>query len=253
MQRISLAIVVLGLMVGAFMMARYDMSKNRSKSVKKSDLAQDVKLKRAGGFNVQGEAKSEPNASLGVTKISSAVFASGPMHSDEVIRFVGQASLVDSDGDERKFGPTKETFSERLEDSLNVGTLRARSTVKIDGQVYVYNRREIKVEREIKPDGSVTLYLNTGTVNFTKVPDAKPAQIRVECKNLGEVHLHGIELLSLDKKTVTHRLMLKEGIQLIERESMPYGSSRLKLEPIMISQLIPKRNEPFAFSIAVSN
>lgn len=252
MQRISLAIVVVGLMVGAFMMARYDMSKNRSKSVKTSGLAKDVKLKRAGGFNMQGEAKSEPNASLGVTKISSAVFASGPMHSDEVIRFVGQSSLVDSDGDARKFGPTKETFSERLEDSLNVGTLRARSTVKIDGRVYVYSRREIKVEREIKPDGSVTLYLNTGTVNFTKVPDAKPAQIRVECKNLGEVHLHGIELVTPDKKSVTHRLILKEGVQLIERESVPYSSDRLKMEPILIRQLIPKRDEPFSLSLSVT-
>ena len=100
-------------------------------------------------------------------------------------------------------------------------------------------------------DGAVRLYMNTGTVTFRKVPNSKPPKVEVECLDLGTVHMHGLELVGADKKTVSHRLLLMAGKQLIERENLPYVGRQIGMEPYIIRQLIPWRDEPVTLVVPV--
>ena len=119
--------------------------------------------------------------------------------------------------------------------------------------IYVYHREDIKSEREMMMDGTIKLYMNTGTVAFRKVSNSKPPKLEVECLDLGSVHEHGLELMAQDKKTVSNRILLVPGKQLIERETLPYLGKKSGMEPYIIHQLIPKRKEPVLLVIPVQN
>ena len=100
-------------------------------------------------------------------------------------------------------------------------------------------------------DGSVRLYMNTGYVTFRSLPpvNGKP-QMEVDCFNLKAVHTHGLDLIAGDKKSVSHRILLHPGKQIIDRQTMPFmggneSGKRVTFEPIMIWELVPKRQEPF--------
>ncbi len=208
---------------------------------------------RASGFTMRAEAKTQRNAKTGNIEVSSRLFATGPMHKTEVIRMEGQSSLITPDGKITPFGPMSSTFSANLIATLPMSKVPAGSKVKITGFVHVYHREEIKSEREMVADGSIRLYMNTGTVSFRKAPNSKPPQLIVECVDLSSVHQHGLELLGKDKRTVSNRILLKEGKQLIDRETLPYLGRQLGMEPYIIRQLIPKRKEPMTLVIPVQN
>jgi hypothetical protein len=206
---------------------------------------------RASGFTMKAESKFQKNAATGKSEVNARVFATGPMHSNEVIRMEGQFSLILPTGKIISFGPTSWTFADDLKVSMPIDKVPAGSKVKIVGTVHVYHREEIKSEREMMADGTVRLYMNTGTVNFRKVPLSKPPKLEVECVDLGSVHEHGLELMGIDKKTVSNRVLLVPGKQQIERENLPYLGRKLGMEPYIIRQLIPKRKEPMVLVIPV--
>ena len=206
---------------------------------------------RASGFTMKADAAYEKNAQTGKLQVSGRMYATGPMHDDEVIRMEGVFTLITPDGKQQAMGPSSWTYSDNLVAALPVSDAEKGAKLKIKGTIYSYHREEIKSEREMLNDGSVRLYMNTGTVTFRKVPNSKPSQLEVECLDLGSVHLHGLELMGADKKTVSHRLLLKAGKQLIDRENLPYLGRQLGMEPYIIRQLIPKRVEPVELVIPV--
>lgn len=211
-----------------------------------SPPAVEVKAEqRSAGFNVKGEVTRVGETDKGKTQLKAAVFAGGNMHTDEVIRFEGQAFFVSDSGRERSFGPISATFSERWESTFETSEIPSGSVVRVKGEVRVYNRRDVKIEKLQNRDGSVLLHMNTGTVSIAKIPGTNPGKMKIVCEGLKEVHEHGIELVGPDRKTVSHRILLTKGEQIIDRETTPYRSSRFLMEPINVRQLIPKRTEPF--------
>ena len=208
---------------------------------------------RASGFTMKAEAKTQKNVKTGKVDLIARLYATGPMHADEVIRMEGQFSLIAPNGKITPFGPMSSTFAPSLLASIPYDPSLAGSKVKIVGTVHVYHREGIKSEREMMPDGSVRLYMNTGTVSFRKAPNSKPPQLIVECIDLKSVHEHGLELIGKDKKTVSNRILLKEGKQFIDRETIPYLGRQLGMEPYIIRQLLPKRKEPMTLVIPVQN
>ena len=208
---------------------------------------------RASGFTMKAEAKVQKNAKTGKPEVYARMFATGPMHNDEVIRMEGEFSLIYPNGKLTSSGPSSWTYSEDLNAFWPVDKVPPGSKVKLVGMIHVYHREDIKSEREMMTDGSVKLYMNTGTVTFRKVPKSNPPKLEVECLDLGTVHNHGLELMGLDKKTVSNRILLMEGKQLISRETLPYLGRKIGMEPYIIRQLIPKRKEPVTLVVAVQN
>lgn len=208
---------------------------------------------RSSGFTMKAEAKVKKDEKTGKPIVVTRLFATGPMHKSEVIRMEGQFSLITPKGQVIPFGPMKWTFSENLKGVLPIASFAPGSKVKITGFVHVYHREEIKSEREMMADGGIRLYMNTGTVTFRKVANSKPPQLEVDCVDLNSVHKHGLELIAKDHKTVTNRLLLMAGKQLIERETLPYLGRQIGMEPYIIRQLIPKRSEPMTLVIPVQN
>jgi hypothetical protein len=228
----------------------------RGLSAKANPINQPIveqQTSRASGFTMKAEAKAQNNPKTGKQEVMTRLYATGPMHSDEVIRMEGESSLIMPNGKVTSFGSMSTTFSDDLVAQLPMENVPAGSKVKITGFVHVYHREEIKSEREMVPDGSIKLYMNTGTVSFRKVPNSKPPQLEVECLDLSSVHQHALELLAKDKKTVSNRILLKAGKQLIERENLPYLGRQIGMEPYVIRQLIPKRKEPMTLVIPVQN
>jgi hypothetical protein len=211
-----------------------------------------VSITRSSGFTIKGEALFVNSPQSKQQKfLKSSVWASGPMFANEVIMFEGYSTLILSDGTKRVFGPITRTFKERLESLLPIESTPPGSIIEFQGSVRLFRRETIKVERQMQPDGSLMLYLNTGTVVFRKIRRSNPPQMEVICSNLQSVHDHGMELLAQDKKTVSGRLLLSNGRQVIERETTPYSGTTDKLEPVFIWQLIPKRNEPVKLRLEV--
>ncbi len=208
---------------------------------------------RASGFTMKAEAKVQKNLKTGKNEVYARLFASGPMHKDEVIRMEGEFSLIFPDGKITSSGPTSWTFSEDLKGFWPIETVPAGAKVKVTGFVHVYHREEVKSEREMMADGTVRLYMNTGTVSFRKIPHSKPAKLEIECLDLNTVHFHGLELMGPDKKSITNRILLSAGKQQIDRETLPYLGRKIGMEPYLIRQLIPKRREPLALLISVQN
>lgn len=206
---------------------------------------------RASGFTIRAEASYQKDPKTGKPQAFVRMFATGPMHDDEVIRMEGAFTLITPDGKQQSMGPSSWTFAENLTGTLPVDVATQGAKVKILGRIYSYHREDIKSEREMLSDGSVRLFMNTGTVTFRKVPNSKPAQVEVDCEDLGSVHKHGLELMGADKKTVSHRLLLFSGKQLIERENLPYLGRQIGMEPYIIRQLIPRRDEPIELIVPV--
>lgn len=202
---------------------------------------------------MRGDAAFQKDPKTGKLEITARMYATGPMHDDEVIRMEGVFTLITPDGKEQTLGPSTSTFSDNLIGTMPVGSAPKGSKVKIKGTIYAYHREEIKSEREMMAGGDVRLYMNTGTVTFHKVPGSTPPKIEVDCENLGSVHRHGLELMGADKKTVSHRILLQPGKQLIERENLPYLGRQLGMEPYIIRQLIPKRDEPVVLILPVKD
>lgn len=202
---------------------------------------------------MRADARFLKDPKTGATQVAARMYASGPMHDDEVIRMQGTMVLITPDGHVQPIGNDSWTFGDNLTKSINVSSAPKGSKVKVQGTVFVYRRREIKTEREMLKDGSIRLYMNTGTVTFRKMPNSHPPQLEVECLELGSVHNHGMELMSLDKKTVANRMMLTAGKQTIKRENLPFVGRQLGMEPYMIRQLIPKREEPVTLVIPVTD
>ena len=212
-----------------------------------------VQRSRASGFTMKAEAIFQPETKSNKAQLYARMFATGPMHDPEVIRMEGTFSLITPNGKEQAFGPHSWTFSEDLKSFLPISKIPAGAKVKIVGMIYVYHREDIKSEREMMMDGTIKLYMNTGTVAFRKVSNSKPPKLEVECLDLGSVHEHGLELMAQDKKTVSNRILLVPGKQLIERETLPYLGKKSGMEPYIIHQLIPKRKEPVLLVIPVQN
>ena len=208
---------------------------------------------RASGFTMRAEAKVQKNAKTGKSEVYARLFASGPMHNEEVMRMEGEFSLIFPNGKVTMSGPMSWTFSEDLKAFWPIESVPSGAKVKVTGFVHVYHREEIKSEREMMADGTVRLYMNTGTVSFRKIPLSKPAKLEIECLELGTVHLHGLELMAPDKKSVSNRILLLAGKQQIERETLPYLGRKIGMEPYIIRQLIPKRREPLTLVISVQN
>ena len=206
---------------------------------------------RASGFTMKAESLCQKDPKTGKYQVYARMFATGPMHDAEVIRMEGEWSLITPDGKIQSFGPSSWTFSENLVATIPIPSPAKDAKVKVTGKVYVYHREDIKSEREMMKDGAVRLYMNTGTVTFRKVPNSKPPKVEVECLDLGTVHMHGLELVGADKKTVSHRLLLMAGKQLIERENLPYVGRQIGMEPYIIRQLIPWRDEPVTLVVPV--
>ena len=202
---------------------------------------------------MKGEAIFQKDAKSGRMQLNARMFATGPMHSDEVIRMEADFTLITPNGREQSLGPVSWTFADDLKGVLPIAVIPAGSKVKIKGTVHVYHREEIKSEREMMSDGSVKLYMNTGTVTFRQIAKSVPPQLEVECAELGSVHTHALELMGLDKKTVSNRILLMPGRQKIERENLPYLGRKIGMEPYIIRQLIPKRKEPVVLVIPVQN
>jgi hypothetical protein len=208
---------------------------------------------RASGFTMKGEAIFQKATKSSKAQLYSRMFATGPMHDAEVIRMEGLFSLITPNGKEHALGSQSWTFSENLKAYLPISKVPAGSKVKITGTVYVYHRELIKSEREMMADGTIKLYMNTGTVAFRKVLNSKPPKLEVECLDLASVHEHGLELMGPDKKTVSNRILLMKGKQLIERATLPYLGKKLGMEPYLIRQLIPKRKEPVTLVLSIQS
>lgn len=242
--------VVLGAATLGVAGAVIDARKTASK-IKPETILPIVDSARSGGFTVRGEIVPELDLRSGNTRLKASIWATGKTFSNEVLLLEGGYTLVKPNGRSGSFGPNGWTFGERLEASMLVSKIDRGSVVNVSGQIRVFRREQIKVEREIMPDGSVKLYMNTGTVHFKRIPNSNPPKMEVICENLGEVHQHGLELLNLDKKTVSGRIMLFPGRQEIIRENYPYLSKATAMLPIFVWQLIPKRNEPINMTLAV--
>jgi hypothetical protein len=241
-QKFPLFPVAGGLCIVALLGAGADLRCNARHSVSKPVLTLKP-VQRTAGFNIKGEVSTQPTN--GSNLVRASVFAGGNMHPDEVIRFEGQAFFVSSSGKETPFGPISSTFSERLEMTYETKSLPSGSVVRFKGEVRVFNRRDVKIEKLQNRDGTVVLHMNTGTVSFSKIPGTNPGKMKVICEGLGEVHDHGLELVGPDRKTVSNRILLQKGEQIFERETTPYQNTRYLMEPINVRQLIPKRTEPF--------
>ena len=213
----------------------------------------DQQKSRASGFTMKAEANFRAATLKDKAQVSSRMYATGPMHDNEVIRMEGTFTLITPDGKQQSFGPLNNTFADDFKATLPVANVPAGSKVKIVGTIYVYHREEIKSEREMLSDGGIRLYINTGTVSFHKVPNSKPPKLEVECLELRSVHEHALELLGQNKKIVSNRILLKAGKQLIDRETLPYLGRKLGMEPYVIRQLIPKRKEPVVLVVSVQN
>jgi hypothetical protein len=205
---------------------------------------------RASGFSIKGDVILKVGDG-GVKQMWSRIFATGPMRAEEVIRLESQSFLITPDARAWSFGPMRSTFADGLEEMLRYQNIQKGSRIRIKGTVHVYHRKLVKTEREMRADGSVRIYLNTGYVNFRLVPNTKPQMVEVDCQNLKSVHEHGLELLAADKKTVSHRLLLQPGKQLIVRQNLPYLGRQLQMEPYNVHQLIPRRSEPLGLEIPI--
>ncbi|MEI8282720.1 MAG: hypothetical protein WCG75_09980 [Armatimonadota bacterium] len=208
---------------------------------------------RASGFTMKAEAKIVKNAKTGKPQVFARMFATGPMHNDEVIRMEGSFSLILPNGKVILAGPSSWTFGENLKAAWPIENIPTGSKVKISGTIHVYHREDVKSEREMMADGAVRLYMNTGTVSFRKIPKSVPPQLEVECLDLESVHQHGLELIAPDKKTVSNRILLIPGKQNIERETLPFVGKKVGMEPYLIHQLIPKRKEPVTLVVPVQS
>lgn len=201
---------------------------------------------RASGFNAKGEAKVVEG------KLRTILSAGGPMHSNEVLRFESQSLIRKPDGTLIPLSQPRSTFSEKLIEEIPFsGTLKG-SKVVIRGRVFVYRREDVKVEREMQPDGYPKLYLNTGYITFKRAQTPNGPRVLVTCTNLKSVHEHGMEFLTKDKKSVSARIMFTPGDQIIDRENVPFVSKYMGMEPITINQLIPKRSEPIELTVPIS-
>ncbi len=208
---------------------------------------------RVAGFDIKGESKVVSQSGSAQKLLRTVMSAGGPMHTNEILRFEGQCFIQDASGKEIPLSDSKWTFAEQLVSEVPVPSgLIASSKVILRGKVYVYRREEIKVERDVQPDKSVKLYMNTGWVYFKNVTTPQGKRVQVTCKDLKSVHEHALELVSKDKKTVSGRIMLTPGDQIIDRESIPYQGVNVGLEPINVRQLLPKRAEPVALAIPIS-
>ncbi len=213
----------------------------------KKKVVQESPAARAAGFNAKGEATLLPG-----NKVKAILSAGGPMHSNEVIRFEAATFIKKPDGTEQILTPRRSTFSEKLIEEVPVTPLAKGSKVIIRGNVFVYRREDVKVEREMESDGFPKLYLNTGYVKFKRAETPNGPRVLVTCTNLKSVHEHGMEFLSKDKKTVSARIMFTPGDQIMDRENIPFMSKQQGLEPITINQLIPKRTEPIELTVPIS-
>ena len=202
---------------------------------------------------MKAEAKVMKDPKTGKSQVFARMFATGPMHNEEVIRMEGIFTLILPNGKMMLSGPSFWTFGEDLKTTWPIDNLPAGAKVKVTGTIHVYHREDIKSEREMRADGSVRLYMNTGTVSFRKIPKSVPPQLEVECLDLGSVHQHGLELISPDKKTETNRILLIPGKQNIERETVPFVGKKVGIEPYIIHQLIPKRKEPVTLVVSVQS
>lgn len=201
---------------------------------------------RASGFNVKGEAKVADG------KLKTMLSAGGQMHSNEVIRFEAQSFVRKADGTLVPISQPRSTFSEKLIEEVPAKKLGQGDKVVIRGRVFVYRREDVKVEREMQPDGFPKLYLNTGYVTFKRAQTPSGPRVMVTCTNLKSVHEHGMEFLTKDKKMVSARIMFTPGDQIMDRENIPFMSKFQGLEPITINQLIPKRTEPIELTVPIS-
>jgi len=201
---------------------------------------------RASGFNVNGEAKVVDG------KLKTFLSAGGQMHSNEVIRFEAQSFIRNTDGTLLPISQPRSTFSEKLIEEVPANVLTKGAKVVIRGRVYVYRREEVKVEREMQPDGFPKLYVNTGYITFKRAETPNGPRVMVTCTNLKSVHEHGMEFLTKDKKMVSARIMFTPGDQIMDRENIPFLSKFQGLEPITINQLIPKRTEPIELTVPIS-
>ena len=210
-------------------------------------VTKETPVARAAGFNANGEAILQPNK-----KLKTVLSAGGPMHSNEVIRFEASSILQKPDGTEQPLSSLRSTFSEKLIEEVDLPQAQKGSKIVIRGKVFVYRREDVKVEREMQPEGFPKLYLNTGWVTFKRAETPNGPRVMVTCTNLKSVHEHGMEFMSKDKKTVSARIMFTPGDQIMDRENIPFMSKQQGLEPITINQLIPKRTEPIELTVPIS-
>ena len=210
-------------------------------------VAKETPVVRAAGFDAKGEARL-----IQGSRIQTVLSAGGPMHSNEVLRFESSSLLKMPDGKEVQLTPRRSTFSEKLIEEVGMPPLMKGTKVIIRGTVFVYRREDVKVEREMQPDGSSKLFLNTGWVTFKRAQTPNGPRVLVTCTNLKSVHEHGMEFLSKDKKTISARIMFTPGDQIMDRENIPFVSKQYGLEPITINQLIPKRTEPIELTVPIS-
>jgi hypothetical protein len=243
----------IGVSVAAFIALIFGIVETKSKGSRlpQKPVKAIVPQVRASGFTIKGEVIRELDLRSKVTKLKSAIWATGPMSAEEVIMFEGFSTLILPDKTKKVFGPITSTFRDRLESILAFDNPASGSVVRIQGSVRVFRRERIKVERTTQPDASNCFFLNTGTVTFRKIKESNPPQMEVICKGLMAVHDHGMELMMKDKKTVAARILLSAGRQVIERENLPYPGKTSELEPVFIWQLIPKRKEPMDITLQV--
>jgi hypothetical protein len=220
--------------------------RTNSTSIKKKVELPTSSVVRASGFNAKGQAKIVDG------RLKSILSAGGQMHSNEVIRFEAQSFLRSPDGKLTPTSQPRSTFSEKLIEEVSSANLPKGSKVVIRGRLFVYRREEVKVEREMAPDGSPKIYLNTGYITFKRTQTPNGPRVMVTCTNLRSVHEHGMEFMSADKKMVSARIIFTPGDQILDRESIPFTSKYQGIEPITIHQLIPKRTEPIELTVPIS-
>lgn len=221
--------------------------------VKHIPALRPVVEQRAAGFVFKGELQFGFSLSKKRFQLTAYAFPTGAMQSDEVIFQEAQAFLVTRDQKSIPFGKPIGTFKDRWEQSCELEEVSPGSVIKIVGKAVVFKRREVKIERQMMPDGSVMLHMNTGTVHFSKLSINNLQQIQMETKDLMSVHEHGLELLALDKQTISGRVILKPGIQMIDRQTLPYIGRDQRFEPISVRQLIPRRHDPIELVLSIPN
>ena len=219
--------------------------RTNSTPIKKKQEIPSSSIARASGFNAKGEAKIVDG------RLKSILSAGGQMHSNEVIRFEAQTLLRTADGKLTPLSQSRSTFSEKLVEEFPSANVPKGSKLVIRGRLFVYRREEVKVEREMTPDGSPKIYLNTGSITFKRTQTPNGPRVMVTCTNLRSVHEHGMEFMSKDKKMVSARIMFTPGDQILDRESIPFASKYSGIEPITIHQLIPKRTEPIELTVPI--
>jgi hypothetical protein len=232
------------LSLGAILFARKEISNQALKS-SKFPAKSIVDNQRASGFTLKAE------ASFRNQTLTSRLAASGPMKDDEVIQFVGQSSLILPDGSSTPMGPVVETFKENLVVVNKMPSIINNSIVSIKGSAVVFRRIEVKYPREILPD-MVRVYVNDGQILFRKKLGTSPQKMTVECIKLGRLDGHGMELMGADNKSVSSRIIIREGIQEIERESFPFQSVTKEMENVVIRILVPKRSETFNLTTTIN-